>query len=94
MALDSLNLYIAYTHSVKKSVGPRVKADVENLSLQPPQRLDKARNDKGENDSQHREDQGESGTLVAVCLRQDIACSDVEQKTGKEAHVRFTLLVY
>ena len=60
MAQYSLNLHIAYTRGVKKSVGRCVKADVENLSLQPPQRLDKARNDKGENDSQHREDQGES----------------------------------
>lgn len=60
MVLDSLNLYISYTHGVKKSVGPCVKADVENLSLQPPKRLDKVRNDKGENDSQHCENQGES----------------------------------
>ena len=85
MALYSLNLCIAYTRSVKKSVGSVVKAAVVNLSLRPPRCSDEARDNKGENDTQHREGEGESGTLVAVCLRQDIACSNVEQKAGKEA---------
>src|SRR5438094_7646891 len=48
---------------------------------------DEARDNKGENDTQYGEDEGENGTLVAVCLRQDIACSNVEQKAGKEAQV-------
>ena len=85
MAVYSLNLCVAYTLSVKKSVGSVVKAGVVNLSLRPPRCSDEARDNKGENDTQHREGEGESGTLVAVCLRQDIACSNVEQKAGKEA---------
>src|SRR5207237_3071108 len=48
---------------------------------------DEARDNKGEDDAQYGEDEGESGTLIAVCLRQDIACSNVEQKAGKEAQV-------
>src|SRR5215467_2102539 len=58
-----------------------------NLSLRSPPRLDQARDDKGENDSKHCEGEGESGTPVAVCLRQDIACPNVEQEAGKEAQV-------
>ena len=60
-AVHSVNLCIAYTRDVKKSVGWVVKMGVLNFS-------DKARDDKGKNDTQHREGQSESGTLVAVCL--------------------------
>ncbi len=80
MTLDSLNLCIAYTRGVKKSVGRVVKTGVVNFS-------DKARDDKGENDAQHGEGEGGSGTPVAVCLRQDIARADIEQKASKEAQV-------
>src|SRR2546423_402805 len=51
------------------------------------QRSDEACDNKGESDTQHREGDGESGTPVAVCLRQDIACSNIEQKASKEAQV-------
>ena len=44
MALDNLNLCIAYTRAVKKSVGQGVKADV--------QMSDEARDGKGEKDTQ------------------------------------------
>ena len=44
MALYSLNLYIAYTRGVKKSVGRVVKIGVLNFSGE-------ARDDKGENDT-------------------------------------------
>jgi hypothetical protein len=69
MALYSLNLCIAYTRGVKKSVGCVVKTDVMNLSLRPPRCSDEARDDEGENHAQHGEGEGENGTLVAVCLR-------------------------
>ncbi len=69
MVLYSLNLCIAYTRGVKKSVGRGVKADVMNLSLRPPRCSDEARDNKGENHPQHREGQGERCTLVAVRLR-------------------------
>ena len=94
MAQYGLNLRIAYTWGVKKSVSRVVKTNVMNLSLRLNPRSDQARDDKGENDSKHCESQGESATLVAVCLRQAIACSNVEQEAGKEAHDRFTLRVY
>src|SRR5689334_21221142 len=86
MAQDRLNLRIAYTRGVKKSVDRIVKTDVTNLSLWSPC-SDQARDGKGENDTQHREGQGERGTLVAVCLRQDIARPNVEQEASKEAEV-------
>jgi hypothetical protein len=62
MALYSLNLYIAYTRGVKKSVGRVVKMGVLNFSGE-------ARDDKGENDTQHGEGEGESGKPVAVTER-------------------------
>src|SRR5713226_2247449 len=54
---------IAYTRGVKKSVGWVVKTGVLNFS-------DKARDDKGENDTQHREGQGESDTLCLTLRAQ------------------------
>jgi hypothetical protein len=82
-AVYSVTLCIAYTRSVKKSVGRVVKTGVVNLSLRPPRCSDEARDNKGENDTQHRVGEGENGTLVAVCLRQDIACSEIkEEATG------------
>ncbi len=66
MALYSLNLCIAYTWGVKKSVGRVVKTDVMKLSLRPPRSSDEARDNKGENDTQHREGKGESGTLDRI----------------------------
>ena len=46
MALYSLNLCIAYTRGVKKSVGRGVKTDVVDLSLRAPRCPDEAR-DRG-----------------------------------------------
>src|SRR5262249_30446625 len=86
-AVNNVTLCITYTRSIKRSVGWSVKTGMVNISLRPPRCSDEARDDKGENDTQHGEGEGESGTLIAVCLWQDITCSNVEQEAGKEAQV-------
>ena len=69
MVLYSLNLCIVYTRGVKKSVGRIVKTGVVNLSLRPPRCSDEARDNKGENDTQHREGEGEPVVSSSISAR-------------------------
>ena len=64
--VHSVNLFIAYTRGVKESVGRVVKTDVLNNSLRP--LLKNARDDKVENDTQHREGEGENPFPVCTLL--------------------------
>ena len=47
----------------------------------------KVRDDKGEGHAQYRKDERERVTLLAVCLRENIARPYIKQEIGKEARV-------
>jgi hypothetical protein len=85
MVLYSLNLCIVYTRGVKKSVGRIVKTGVVNLSLRPPRCSDEARDNKGENDTQHREGEGESGRFLLY-----IGASDILPQAHSNKSTAFT----